>query len=79
MGVSAVTGEGISEFFQAVDHCRAEYDREYKPFLTERQLVPPPPLLPVPGRSQLGFWRCPPSLLCRLAIISDMPLRMPAD
>mmetsp|Transcript_12809 Transcript_12809/g.38676 ORF Transcript_12809/g.38676 Transcript_12809/m.38676 type:complete len:349 (-) Transcript_12809:2345-3391(-) len=37
VGVSAVTGEGISEFFQAVDHCREEYDREYKPFLTQRQ------------------------------------------
>ncbi len=39
MGVSAATGEGISGFFEAVDRCRAEYDREYKPFLTQRQQV----------------------------------------
>ena len=39
VGVSAVTGEGMPEFFDAVDKCRAEYYREYKPLLDAKQKV----------------------------------------
>ncbi|CAO3679369.1 unnamed protein product [Umbelopsis vinacea] len=31
VGVSAVTGEGMDEFFQAVDEATVEYEKEYKP------------------------------------------------
>ncbi|KAI8372779.1 uncharacterized protein BYT42DRAFT_594728 [Radiomyces spectabilis] len=31
VGVSAVTGQGVDEFFQAVDDAAEEYEREYKP------------------------------------------------
>ncbi|XP_025091920.1 LOW QUALITY PROTEIN: GPN-loop GTPase 1-like [Pomacea canaliculata] len=31
VGVSAVTGEGMQEFFEKVDEAREEYEREYKP------------------------------------------------
>lgn len=34
-----MTGDGMPEFFEAVDRCRAEYDAEYKPFLTARKKV----------------------------------------
>lgn len=37
VGVSAMTGDGMAEFFEAVERCRAEYDAEYKPFLTARK------------------------------------------
>ncbi|KAF8321106.1 hypothetical protein DL93DRAFT_2072794 [Clavulina sp. PMI_390] len=31
VGVSAMTGEGMKEFFEAVDKARAEYETDYKP------------------------------------------------
>lgn len=39
VGVSAVSGEGMTELFAAVDKCRAEYDKEYLPILQARQQV----------------------------------------
>lgn len=36
VGVSAVTGEGIDDFMQAVSQCRAEYETEYLPELRRR-------------------------------------------
>ena len=37
VGVSAVTGEGMDEFFAAVQVCRTEYDEEYLPELERRK------------------------------------------
>ena len=37
VGVSAMTGKGITEFFEAVDEKAAEYTRDYKPELERRQ------------------------------------------
>jgi putative protein kinase ArgK-like GTPase of G3E family len=37
VGVSAVTGEGIQDFFNAVANCRKEYDEEYLPELKRRK------------------------------------------
>lgn len=37
VGVSAVTGEGIQDFFTAVEKCRKEYDDEYLPELKRRK------------------------------------------
>ncbi|KAI8804804.1 hypothetical protein BJ742DRAFT_822512 [Cladochytrium replicatum] len=36
VGVSAITGAGLDEFFKAVDECVGEYDREYRVELEER-------------------------------------------
>lgn len=33
VGISAMTGEGMPEFFEAVDECRKEYYSDYKPEL----------------------------------------------
>jgi Conserved hypothetical ATP binding protein len=61
VGVSAVTGEGMGEFFDAIGACAAEYDRFYKPELERRHqvghsacLAMGPPLGSVPF---LGFCR----------------------
>ncbi|KAK0905803.1 hypothetical protein LTR91_015033 [Friedmanniomyces endolithicus] len=37
VGVSAMTGEGVEGFFEAVEGKRAEFDREYKPELERRR------------------------------------------
>lgn len=37
VGVSAMTGNGIKEFFEAVDEKALEFDRDYKPELERRQ------------------------------------------
>jgi GPN-loop GTPase len=37
VGVSAVTGEGVEDFFKAVEKCRKEYDDEYLPELKRRK------------------------------------------
>ena len=37
VGVSAVTGEGMEEFFEAVENCRKEYETEYLPELEKRK------------------------------------------
>lgn len=37
VGVSAITGEGIAEFFAAVEEGRQEYDQMYRPRLEARQ------------------------------------------
>ncbi|CAL8469834.1 g9376 [Coccomyxa elongata] len=37
VGVSAATGEGMEEFFQKVQACRAEYEQQYLPELQRRQ------------------------------------------
>ncbi|KAK0926443.1 hypothetical protein LTR29_017883 [Friedmanniomyces endolithicus] len=37
VGVSAMTGEGVEGFFEAVEGKRAEFDREYKPELERRK------------------------------------------
>lgn len=37
VGVSAMTGEGIDDFLEAVEKCRAEYDSEYLPELERRK------------------------------------------
>ncbi len=39
VGVSAATGEGMDEFFQKVQTCRAEYEQQYLPELQRRQQV----------------------------------------
>lgn len=39
VGVSAATGEGMEEFFQKVQACRAEYEQQYLPELQRRQQV----------------------------------------
>lgn len=36
VGVSAITGEGMHELFDAAEACRAEYYRDYKPDLDKR-------------------------------------------
>lgn len=40
VGVSAVTGAGMDELFEAVDRCKAEYEKTYKPELERRRKVP---------------------------------------
>lgn len=37
VGVSAVTGEGITEFFEKVDECAAEYHTDYKPMIEKQR------------------------------------------
>ena len=37
VGVSAMTGEGINDFLEAVEKCRTEYDSEYLPQLEKRK------------------------------------------
>ncbi|KAL2841784.1 hypothetical protein BJX68DRAFT_169111 [Aspergillus pseudodeflectus] len=37
VGVSAMTGEGIDEFFEAVEEKRQEFERDYKPELEKRK------------------------------------------
>ena len=37
VGVSAVTGEGIGDFFRGVDEKRAEFERDYQPELERRR------------------------------------------
>jgi len=37
VGVSSMTGEGIDEFFQAVEEKRQEFERDYKPALEQKK------------------------------------------
>ncbi|WPT13846.1 GPN-loop GTPase QQT2 [Picochlorum sp. SENEW3] len=37
VGVSAATGEGMSDLFKTVDRCKEEYKKEYLPYLEERK------------------------------------------
>lgn len=39
MGVSAVTGEGMDDFFAAVASCARDYEQHYLPELQRRQQV----------------------------------------
>jgi hypothetical protein len=39
VGISAATGEGMDEFFTAVQACADEYDSTYKPELDKRKKV----------------------------------------
>lgn len=39
VSVSAVTGEGMDDFFAAATKCRAEYMSDYKPDLDRRRQV----------------------------------------
>ena len=39
VSVSAVTGEGMDDFFAAATNCRAEYMSDYKPDLDRRRQV----------------------------------------
>ena len=45
MGVSAVTGEGMDDFFAAVASCARDYEQHYLPELQRRQQVRNPGLL----------------------------------
>ena len=42
MGVSAVTGEGMDDFFAAVASCARDYEQHYLPELQRRQQVRSP-------------------------------------
>ena len=37
VGVSSMTGDGIDEFFAAVEEKKKEFDRDYKPELEKRR------------------------------------------
>ena len=39
VGVSAITGEGMNELFDAAEACRQEYNRDYKPDLDKKLQV----------------------------------------
>ena len=45
MGVSAVTGEGMDDFFAAVASCARDYEQHYLPELQRRQQVRSPGFL----------------------------------
>ena len=39
VSVSALTGEGMDELFEAAERCRAEYNADFKPDLDRRRKV----------------------------------------